>query len=274
MADAVPLSARNPKVQELRRLLGRRSARQEAGRFVVEGPALVAEALRAGIEVEAVFAGGDGLATPAVAVARAGGVPVHAVAAGALERVGSTVAPQPVLAVAHRCDRAAREVLAAAGGRLVLVLAGVSDPGNAGTLVRSAEASGAGGVLFAGDAVDPFNPKVVRASAGSLFRMPFSAGVPAPDALALLAAAGYATIGTVPRGGAAFDDCDLTRPVAVVLGNEAHGLPDGVELDFLVTIPIAEPVESLNVAMAGTLICFEAARQRRVVSRGPAGPDT
>jgi RNA methyltransferase, TrmH family len=142
---------------------------------------------------------------------------------------------------------------------------GVRDPGNAGTLLRSAEAAGAGAVLFCDGSVDPYGPKCVRASAGSVFRVAVTRSGGAVEALACLASAGLATLATVARGARSYDQVDLADPVALVLGNEAHGLPGdvGVRVERAVSIPMVGRTESLNVGMAGTILCFESLRQRR-----------
>ncbi len=146
----------------------------------------------------------------------------------------------------------------------VLVLAGVSDPGNVGTLVRAAEASGAVGVVVGPGTADVFSPKVVRASAGSIFGVPIAVVDDVVAALAELAAGDRRRYGTVAAGGTPYTDGDLAGPIALVLGNEAHGLPADVEraLDGLLTIPMAGSAESLNVAMAGSVLLFEAKRRR------------
>jgi TrmH family RNA methyltransferase len=163
-----------------------------------------------------------------------------------------------VLAVARRFDVG----LDAVGGRggFVVVAAGVADPGNAGTIVRSAEAAGADGVVFTVGSVDVFNPKVVRASAGALFRVPVAVEV----AVGALRALGVPLLGTAAARGTPYDECAvLGEACAILLGNEAHGLRVDIALDELVTIPHAGRAESLNVAMAATVLCFEAARRRR-----------
>jgi TrmH family RNA methyltransferase len=145
------------------------------------------------------------------------------------------------------------------------VLCDVADPGNVGTLVRAAAAAGAGAVVLAGG-VDPTNPKVVRASAGAVFGVDIVvAEVGAVETLARLRTAGYETLATVVEGATPYDGVDLTGPVAVVVGNEAHGLASEVVAvaSRAVSIPMAGPTESLIVAMAGTVVCFEALRQRR-----------
>jgi len=145
-----------------------------------------------------------------------------------------------------------------AGANFVMVADRLGDPGNAGTIIRSAEAAGAQAVVFTPGSVDAYNPKVVRATAGSLFRIPVLSAE-----LAVLQAAGLRVLATSSHRGAAYTDSDLTVPVALVVGNEAHGVPDDAPVDGWVTIPHAGAAESLNVAMAATVLAFEVARQRR-----------
>jgi TrmH family RNA methyltransferase len=204
--------------------------------------------------------------------AEAAGATVHRAAAGTLAAATETTTPQPVAAVARLAGAAASvDEAVRAAGPLALVLVGVADPGNAGTLLRSAEAAGAGAVAFCDGAVDPFGPKCVRSSAGSLFRLAVVRSAGAVEALAAIRAAGGTTVATVAHGPhPAYDEVDLSGrrgTVALVLGSEAHGLPGGLvdsgAIDTVVTIPMAGRTESLNVAMAGTVVCFEALRQRR-----------
>lgn len=233
---------------------------------MVEGPVLVADALRAGLAVDEVLVA-PGVAPHVVAEATGRGVAVRTVAPEVLERAVDARTPPGIAAVAHRVEvPVADAVRAAAGGPLALVLADVRDPGNAGTLLRTAEASGAAAVLFCGDSVDPCNPKCVRASAGALFHLPVSSGGAAATVLEELRGAGVRTAATVVRGGTPYDEVDLTGPLALVLGNEAHGLDPGLEplVDQRLSIPMAGRAESLNVAMAGAVLAFEALRQRRV----------
>jgi RNA methyltransferase, TrmH family len=266
MADLV--SIRHPTIQRLRRLSRRRSARSAEGAFVIDGPTLLADALDMGVPVDEVVAEGacpDGL----LARAEAAGAAVRRVADGVLARVTDTVTPQSVAAIARFVD-VTPGTAAAAAGPLALVLVAVGDPGNAGTLLRSAEAAGGGAVLFCDDSVDPYGPKCVRASAGSTFRLAVTRSADASDAVARLSGAGLATVAAVARGAQPYDQADLRRPVALVLGNEAHGLPDAVaaEVAQAVTIPMAGRTESLNVGMAGTILCFESLRQRREQGNG------
>jgi RNA methyltransferase, TrmH family len=239
----------------------RRSLRSADRAFVLEGAKVIGEALDAGVPLEAVFVAPDaGAVRPLLERALDVGVRVHTLQAGLIERVADTVTPQPVMAIAPWIDVPLDDVR---GGDFFVVCVDVRDPGNAGTVLRTAEAAGASAVVFCDGSVDVFNPKTVRASAGSLFHVPIVNGGAVGDVLATLAAWGVRRLGTVARGGTLYDDVDLTAPVAIVLGNEAHGLPDGVPLDETVTIPMAGTGESLNVGMAAAVLAFEVSRQRR-----------
>lgn len=224
---------------------------------MLEGPKLVAEAIAAGAPLEVVYlAEGADVALPPTDAT------VRLLRRGVLERVADAVTPQPVLAVCASVDVPLDAVVDAT---FVVVCVDLQDPGNAGTVLRSAEAAGAGAVVFAGASVDVSNPKAVRASAGSLFHVPVVNGGDAVEVLEVLGRHGLRRLGTVARGGEPLDDADLTGPVALVLGNEAHGLPPEIEagLDGHLTIPMAGRGESLNVGMATAVLCFEVARQRR-----------
>jgi len=191
------------------------------------------------------------------------GARVFELAPGVVERVATTVTPQPVLAVFPMLDVPA--VPESCG--LVVVMADVRDPGNAGTVLRSADASGADAVVCCGGTVDPYNPKTVRASAGSLFHVPFVLGCAVLTVLEALGAAGFRRLGASVRGGEDYTAVDWSVPTALVLGNEAWGLPAGLPLDGLVGIAMEGRAESLNVGMACAVLCFEALRQRRAEAR-------
>jgi TrmH family RNA methyltransferase len=221
--------------------------------FVVEGLKLVDEAVASGRVVE-IFA------TPAY---EAGGVDVQRLAPGVMERVASTVTPQPVLAIVSQ-EHVALSSLAGPGP--VLVCVDVRDPGNLGTVLRTAEASGASGVVCSDGTVDVYNPKCVRGSAGALLRVPVVVGGDPVTVVQTLRAGGRRALATAAGDGPSYDQCDLTGPLAFVLGSESGGLPAPVRdaADGVVHIPMAGGVESLNVGVASAVLCFEAARQRRV----------
>jgi len=231
--------------------VGRRSARLEEGAFVVEGPGLIATAHAAGWEIEAVFvANGEWSYQPP------DGVPVYELAPKVMEKVASTDTPQAALAAVRR--RVA-PVEALADEEFVVIGDRIGDPGNAGTMLRSAEAAGAGAIVFTSGSVDVFNPKVVRSSAGALFHVPVVTDVALDVALR---AGRYRSWGTSSHRGVPYTDADFSGPTAIVVGNEAHGLEASAPVDDWLTIPHAGRAESLNVAMATTVLVFDVARQR------------
>jgi len=242
----------NPRVQRLRRLVGRRSSRSEEGVLVIEGPVLIAEALASGWSFECQYV------APGVEPVEGAGETLH-LAEGVIDKVASTDTPQGVIAIARRPESTI-EILRTA--TLVVVADGVADPGNLGTMMRSAEAAGADLLVVTPGTVDPTSPKTVRSSAGSVFRIP----VLEVESLGTVRANGLVVVGTSSHRGTDYARFDVPSRVAVVMGSEAHGLADDAAVDDWVTIPHAGRAESLNVAMACTLLCFEFARRRRDAS--------
>lgn len=237
---------------------------------MVEGAKALSDALDAKAHVRAVFAA-PGAPGEVVDRAAASGTTVHRLAPGVIERVAPAVTPQPVLGIVDQLDVG---LAALAAATLLVVAVDVADPGNLGMLVRTAEAAGADGIVCCGAHVDIYNPKTVRAAAGSLFRLPVVAGGDPLEVLDQLGAWGLRRLGTVPRGGLDYNAAELRRPVAIVLGSEATGLPDPVlaaGVDDRVTIPMAGRAESLNVGAAAAILCFEVARQRRQAEDPPDG---
>ena len=197
--------------------------------------------------------------------ARAAGSRVVEVSDRVLSVIADTVTPQGTVGVVDRIDVQLDEIL---GSDLVVVLDNVRDPGNAGTIVRSAAAAGAGAVVFTRGSVDPLHPKTVRASAGALFAVPIVRDADLPSAIGQLRAAGHHIVGADARSEASMYETDLTQPTTLVFGNEAWGLPQNERelVDLLVGVPMPGDAESLNVAMAASVMLFEAARQRRLSS--------
>jgi RNA methyltransferase, TrmH family len=229
--------------------------------FVAEGIEVVRTGLAAGFVPESLYVASEGADSPgAVEIVRSAGElgsRVFTLAPGVMARVADTVTPQPVMAVFPMLDVAS----VPGGSTLVVVMVDVRDPGNAGTVLRTADAAGVDAVVCCGGTVDPYNPKTVRSSAGSLFHVTL---VVAGDPVSVLGGlAAYRRLGTVVRGGEDYAALDWTAPTALVLGNEAAGLPVTLPLDGLVEIPMAGRAESLNVGMACAVLCFEALRQRR-----------
>lgn len=179
-----------------------------------------------------------------------------------LAAVSDATTPQGVAAVASKPDAELSSLGTAPS--LVLVLAEVADPGNAGTLVRSAAAAGADAVVFTEGSVDPWGPKTVRASAAALFGLPVITGVSLLEAIEALKERGLSLYAAEAGKGTPVYDVDLTRPCALVLGNEAHGIPRGESERFTgyLSIPMPGGTESLNVATAGSILMYEVVRQR------------
>ena len=256
------LAASNDRIKKLRKLIKQRQARSSERAFVVEGPVLVAEALAAQaaglIEVLELYVDEEMMALPdgAQVVDE-----LHWVRAGVLAGVLSTVSPQPVCAVVRVPDHSLESI----GDGPILGVLDLSDPGNAGTLLRTAEAAGFAAVAMIGQSVDTTNPKVVRASAGARLRLPVVELREVHHAFASLRGSGREVVATVVDPSAPdYAEVDLTS-VALILGNEAAGLDPAVvaAADRTITIPLAGPTESLNVAAAGAILCFESLRQRR-----------
>jgi TrmH family RNA methyltransferase len=202
------------------------------------------------------------------------GVKIGRASDALMDGLAPAQAHQGILLLVDRPERGLGDFIASGPSRgTVLVACGVQDPGNLGALVRVADACGARGLLAAGGA-DPFGPKAVRASAGSLFRVavarePDPASLPAW--IAVLRSGGLAPLGAVSRGGVDYRDADLARPFALFVGSEGGGLPPQITgaLDGLLTIPLRGRVESINVTSAAAVILFEALRQRRAAGARP-----
>jgi RNA methyltransferase, TrmH family len=285
-------SIRSPRVKAARQL-ARRSYRQRTRLFLAEGPQAVREALAWGQSAAQNGDGApgqpgtDGIAgvvtelfvttetrsrhDELIALAAARGIPVLAVSGQVMAELAQTVTPQGLLAVCRFIDVPLRRLIDAAP-RLVVLLANVRDPGNAGTVLRTADAAGADGVVFSDASVDPYNSKCVRASAGSLFHLPVVAGSTLREAAAALRGAGLQILAA--EGGASREldeleaDGALGQPTAWLFGNEAWGLP--TDLLALADQPVAVPIygraESLNLAAAAAVCLYASARARRLRS--------
>jgi TrmH family RNA methyltransferase len=230
----------------------------------LEGPNLLSEALRAGLRVDCVFVA-QGAEHLLEALTLPPETEILLMPWDLLESALATETPQPIAALIEPPDWTWAHLL---GGQknsapLVLVLAGLQDPGNLGTILRSAEAFGASGVLSLPGTVSAWNPKAVRASAGSVFRVPLLAASPV-NSIARLREAGLRIFATTADAAQPADLADLAGPVALLIGNEGNGVPKplSAQADGAITIPCPGPVESLNAAVAASVLLYEASRQR------------
>jgi TrmH family RNA methyltransferase len=255
-------SKQNARLKQLRQALAHpgRNGCDLAG---IEGPKLLDEALRAGLRVACVFAAQgaepllDGLPLPPEAE-------ILLLPRELLNSALTTETPQPVAALVEPPKWTWEDVFADhAKAPLLIVLAGLQDPGNVGTILRSAEAFGASAVLSLTGTVSTWNPKAVRASAGSLFRLPLLI-VETENCFARLRQEGVRILTTAVEGAEAAGRIDLAGPVALLIGNEGNGVPEelAAKADGAVTIPCPGPVESLNAAIAASVLLYEASRQR------------
>ncbi len=272
MPDRVVESKDNARLKELRKALAA-VGRSAQGRIGIEGPHLLEEALRAGLRVTTVF-----VAQGAEKLLGALRVPpeteILRLPAKLLHSALATETPQPIAALIEPPEWSWPHILDARrkGAELVLILAGIQDPGNLGTILRSAEAFGVTGVVSLPGTASAWNPKAVRASAGSVFRVPLLA-VSERECLEKLHEAGVKILATTVRAAQPADLVDLAGPVALIIGNEGNGVADelAAKADARITIPCPGPVESLNAAVAASVLLYEAARQRTTRMSKPSG---
>ena len=270
MAGTELTSVRSPRVVAAKRL-AKRAFRARERRFLAEGPQAVREAVAAGRDiVHEVFVTREAATRHAEMVddAKRQGVDVYVVSGEVMSSLSQTVTPQGIVAVCAFLDSSVEEV-AAVASRLVAVLAHVRDPGNAGTVIRTADAAGADAVVLGGESVDPYNGKCVRASAGSLFHLPLAAGVPIDLTVTALKARGLTVLAADGHGAldldTAIDNGRLDGPTAWLFGNEAWGLPAETRAlaDHVVRVPIHGAAESLNLATAAAVCLYASARAHR-----------
>jgi TrmH family RNA methyltransferase len=261
------VTTRNAAFQQWQALLTSRAKRHRAGEFLVQGVRPIGLAVEHGWRIRT-------LLYPA-------GRPLSGWAAQTLDRVDSTrvaMAPELLRELGGKSAEDAPELLAVVElppddlsripvgpGALVLVFDRPSTPGNIGTLIRSADAFGASGVIVTGHAADPYDPTSVRASTGSLFSVPVVRAPSHREVLARIDGAGVQVVGTDERGDLDVAEVDYTVPTLVVIGNETRGMSEGWRrtCDRVARIPIAGAASSLNAAAAATVVLYEAARQRR-----------
>ena len=243
------ISDQNPLLKEVRRL-GKTGTASPDRLILAEGPRLLDEALRSGVEIRAVILAES---VPEVAgPAGFGGARLVRVPDALFDKLASTEAPQGVLALVRAPEWTQQDLLT--GTPLVVVLDGIQEPGNAGAILRTAEAFAATGAVFLKGTVSPYNPKALRASAGSIFRLPLVLAGVIPPGLAVYAADARAAL--------PLSEANLREPCAIVIGGEGGGVTPGIAAQSIpVRIPTAN-VESLNAAVAAGILLYEARRQR------------
>lgn len=257
----------HPLVKSLRYAYARGGLTEE-GYCAIEGVHLLEEAIRSGVRFQAVFFS----ETAESRIERllpqlSNKIETLMLPERLFESAVASETPQGVAALVKLKKHTLDDVIAKAEPALLLAIAGVQDPGNLGTLIRSAEAFGAGGVVLGENTVSVFNPKTVRATAGSVFRLPLAAAKLA-EVLPLLRQKGMRVVATSSHRGSLLAHADLRKPTAIVIGGEGGGVPKNLiaQVDEVVAIPHAPQVESLNAGVAGSIVLYEAARQRAVDS--------
>jgi RNA methyltransferase, TrmH family len=261
-------STQNPLVKQVRRLKRDRRAREEERLFVVEGIQGVVEAVQSGAELHALLYSPERLtseiAEQAIATASARGVRCEPLSAELFKVISERENPVGIAALVAR--RLARlDDLEIGEEDVVVALEGISDPGNLGTILRTADATGTRAILLVGQTVDPFHPSVVKASAGTLFTVPV---VMVPDIDTLLswsARSGVGVVATSDRAEAVYWSVPYRTPLLFLMGSEAQGLPEErlAALPVVVRIPMEGIADSLNLGVATALVLYEARRQRQ-----------
>lgn len=258
-------SAGNPRIK-LARKLQRRRAREQTGLCLLEGVRLVADAWAADAYFDAIFVTrhlwDQRASLPLLASLERAAAPLFLISQELMAEISETVAPQGIAALCHM-----PRLSIPTNPWLVLVLDGVGDPGNAGTLLRSAAAAGAERVIFAPETVDPFSPKVLRAGMGAHFRVAVSQAESWDEVVTGLGAG--RRLYTADAGARLlYTDVNWRLPSALVVGSESHG-PSRAALaaSTPVAIPMRAGIESLNAGVAGSVVLFEAARQRRAIGK-------
>jgi TrmH family RNA methyltransferase len=252
-------SPHNPLLKEIRRA-GARGGLTSDGLCLAEGLHLLEEALRSGLEIEAIVATENAISAAAGAAKESVRTRFLTVDLPLFHGISTTESPQGVIALVRPPVWTEDDLFRKTA--LIVVLDGIQDPGNAGTLMRAAEAFGATGAMFLKGTASPWNPKTLRASAGSLFRLPMLDSLTPGEALAALAGRGVVVWTTVLAGGVPVQQADLGPACGIVVGSEAHGVSEDFRKSSKsITIPTLA-VESLNAAVAGAVVLYEAARQR------------
>ena len=261
-----PISNRDNSIVKYLRSLADPKRRKKEQAFLIEGVKMVEEALRDNLGIKTVVAApsltqhqGKGV----INLSESKGIDIIWVSERLMDVLSESKTPQPIMAVVQM-KQITEELLLNHKARLIVVAHQLQDPGNLGTIIRTAEAVGASGIAITSNTVDPFNAKAIRASMNSILRLPV---VPVGDIAAFVQKCrqtGFQTVATALNGDKAHFAVDLTRPTAVIVGQEGAGLPQSImaAIDLRIRIPMADTIDSLNVATAAAVVLYEAVRQR------------
>ena len=257
-------STANGKVKRLVNLVKKRKTRDQEGVFVTEGPRMFEEAPRERVREVYFSESFLGKAPEIWEKVKSSGIPAEILSDHVFSHVSDTQTPQGVLAVVDRKEAALEQILSETDP-LLLVLDGLQDPGNLGTILRTGEGAGVTGIILGGDCVDLYNPKTIRSTMGSVYRMPVCRCRDLTEALTEMKEKGILTYAAHLEGKNSYDQEDYQKPCAFLIGNEGNGLRREVAeaADRWIRIPMKGQVESLNAAVAATVLMFEASRQRR-----------
>lgn len=258
----------NPKVKKLLTWQKKRKVREEDGIYIVEGLRMFVEAPQD--KVREVYVSESFYKKKREELCLdAWGKKLEILSDSVYEHVSDTKTPQGVLVVMEQMKYSLEEVIAGKEGRasLLMVLDNLQDPGNLGTILRAGEAAGVTGVVMSSDCVDIYNPKVIRSTMGSIYRMPFIYVEDLPTVVKMLGEKEIHTYAAHLKGKRSYEEEDFTKGTAFLIGNEGNGLRDEVAdaAEIYVKIPMCGEVESLNAAIAASVLMFEAARQRRQI---------
>jgi len=261
-----PLTSKDNSVVKHLRSLADPKHRKKENAFLIEGVKMVEEALRDNLGVTMVIASlslvqhhGKGV----LKLAKSSGIDILWISDKLMDIVSESKTPQPVMALVTMREYS-EDALLAQEADLIIVLHQLQDPGNLGTIIRTAEAAGASGIAISSGTVDPYNSKAVRASMGSVLRMPIALIADVSAFIKVCKQRGFQTAATVLTGQQTHFEIDLTKPTAIILGQEGAGLPQAIvaDIDLSIRIPMAQTTDSLNVATAAAVIMYEAMRQR------------
>lgn len=261
-----PISSKDNQSIKYLASLADPKARKKEKVFLIEGVKMVEDALRDKLGVKQVIASTSLTqhhGKSVIKLAESRGIDILWISERLMDAVAESKTPQPVMAVVEMREHS-EEALIAHASRLIVIAHQLQDPGNLGTIIRTAEAVGASGVAVTQNSVDPHNPKAVRASMGSIMRLPVAKIADVQGFLGKCNKAGFQTAATVLQGNRDLFEADLTKPTVVIFGQEGSGLQGSLleSVDLQLRIPMAESIDSLNVATSAAVVLYEALRQR------------